>query len=966
MARGTIWFGVGGRLRAGLASLSLLTVAAGAVAFAFYGEFQAAIDDVSQHALPALSAASQLAQQSQTIIANAPAIVVADSQFTRRTVALRIEDQAAGIGEQISRLRALQVDPAMVEQLAQLRERLIANLRELDAGVERRIERERRLQQLYQQLRLRQDQIRDSLSHGLSDTELDSAHEIFDRGRDLLISQFATFAAANHLVVERLRSETARDAARLTESFNQLAPDLKDKIRPLYDDLIHLGGGPDGVFDTQRERFEAIRSVQSALSANRVISDQLIAGVARVLGRVEYDVLGTSRRFATRTAEVRNRLLIIVGVCVVMGGLITVYLNRSVLRRLTQVRTAMMAYLRGEPARIPTEGHDEISEIGRTLDFLVHSISEREVALRDSEDRLARQNLALRQIGALQSAGDPGTSSSWTWSLLVSEAQAALRCARFSIWLELPDRPGTLACAMEKDGEQPPALAPGTTLPLNDAPAYQYALRDDQQMVVDWIEQDDRCLGIRTYIQQFGVTALLHVAVVKEGRLAGMVAAEARGGMRLWTADERSFVESMAHFVETSLIELDRLRNAQRLEASEKRMRQLLEASPVGITIVDTAFRRRLFTNRRALNLGGPRGADDAPFSGRHCFVEDNDFEWMMERLRRAGAITGWEVRQRTATGDTAWVLADLGRFQYQDQQAIIAWHYDITERKQAGIILNAAKEEAERALAELKATQQSLIQAEKMASLGQLVAGVAHEVNTPVGVALSAASQMEEEVRAISAQVAENKMTRKGFEEFLAITGQLARLALTNGQRAADLIQSFKHVAVDQTSGERRRFELGGYLAEVLLSLGPSLRRLPYKVELDCPMAIQLESYPGAISQIVTNLVMNAMTHAFTDRSSGTVTLHATLIDEDVHLVVTDDGRGIPEAARGRIFDPFFTTRRGSGGSGLGLHIVYNLTTATLGGTITVESEPTGGTCFRLRFPQNAPKNPAQRNEAA
>lgn len=261
--------------------------------------------------------------------------------------------------------------------------------------------------------------------------------------------------------------------------------------------------------------------------------------------------------------------------------------------------------------------------------------------------------------------------------------------------------------------------------------------------------------------------------------------------------------------------------------------------------------------------------------------------------------------------------------------------------------------------VADLRRTQAELVQAEKMASLGQLVAGVAHEINTPVGTALTAASHLEERARSFAAVVAGGQIRRSELERFIERAGEVSRLLLSNLERAAGLIREFKQVAVDQTSAERRSFDLGEYLEGVLVSLGPNYRRTPHSVTLRCPDGIVMDSFPGAVSQVVTNLVINALAHAFPEGKAGSVTLLVAPGPEPGRVILdfADDGVGIPPENIGRIFDPFFTTRRGAGGSGLGLHIVYNLVTASLGGQITVDSTPGQGTRFTVILPLVAPE---------
>ena len=264
------------------------------------------------------------------------------------------------------------------------------------------------------------------------------------------------------------------------------------------------------------------------------------------------------------------------------------------------------------------------------------------------------------------------------------------------------------------------------------------------------------------------------------------------------------------------------------------------------------------------------------------------------------------------------------------------------------------AKERADRALEELRRTQADLIQAEKMASLGALVAGVAHEINTPLGNALMGATHLQDRLESIGRLVQEGKLRRSDFADFQETAEELSRLMVLNLRQAGELVQSFKQVAADQTSDERRRFALKPYLEDLATSLSPSWRRAGHSLRVDCPEDIEIDGYPGALAQVLTNLVMNSIIHGYQDGKPGHLLIAASTPSPDlVELVYTDDGKGIPAADLGRVFDPFFTTRRGTGSTGLGLHIVYNLVVNTLGGRVAAESRLGEGVRFTIRFPR-------------
>ncbi len=301
--------------------------------------------------------------------------------------------------------------------------------------------------------------------------------------------------------------------------------------------------------------------------------------------------------------------------------------------------------------------------------------------------------------------------------------------------------------------------------------------------------------------------------------------------------------------------------------------------------------------------------------------------------------------------------LAEAYRRSVREQRRLVKVS-DRLQHQMASLNQELAKRkaEAEEALTQLKQAQETLVQAEKLASLGALVGGVAHEINTPVGIALSCASHLADSTAHIRALFAADDVGVEDFERYMDTAADTTQLILGNCERAAALIRSFKQVAVDRTSSERRRFELGAYIGETLASLSPRVRQAGHKVVISCPPGLIVDSYPGALSQVLTNFVMNSIVHGYDPGQAGLLSI--TVIEPtpgQVRLVYADDGRGIADEHKTRIFDPFFTTRRGAGGTGLGLHIVYNLATGPLEGQLTVDSEAGNGTRFTLTFPRQA-----------
>jgi signal transduction histidine kinase len=239
------------------------------------------------------------------------------------------------------------------------------------------------------------------------------------------------------------------------------------------------------------------------------------------------------------------------------------------------------------------------------------------------------------------------------------------------------------------------------------------------------------------------------------------------------------------------------------------------------------------------------------------------------------------------------------------------------------------------------------------MASLGGLVAGIAHDVNTPLGVGVTAASLLQDRLNQLRKAFEEKNISGSQMETFLNEAQETTRLLMTNLYRASDLIASFKQVAVDQTSEAVRQINLKQYVEEILQSLQPSFKKTSHTVELECPDSLIISCAPGVLAQILTNLMMNSLHHGFEKNSNGRINIQISEVGENIVIAYKDNGKGLAPADLERLFDAFFTTKRGKGGSGLGTHIVYNLVTQALGGTITASSTIGQGLSYEMTFPK-------------
>ena len=409
----------------------------------------------------------------------------------------------------------------------------------------------------------------------------------------------------------------------------------------------------------------------------------------------------------------------------------------------------------------------------------------------------------------------------------------------------------------------------------------------------------------------------------------------------------------------------ERQRAEQALRKSEARFQSLFAMAPVALANVAADGCIIAVNHSWTQLLGYTR--DDIPTLDHWWPLAYPDPEY------RNQAMAAWRAAIEQAVANDSNVEGGEYRVMCKDgmtrilvigatllEQDFIASFFDITERKQVEEELRRHREHLEERVAErtaeLRQAMTHLVQSEKLAALGSLVAGVTHELNTPLGNTRTVASTLGEHLRAFAAAVESGALRRSQVDAFLNRSREAVDLIERNSARAADLIGHFKQVAVDQTSMRRRRFNLRQTVEEMLATLRPLFKHTAHRIELEIPPDLELDSYPGPLEQVLANLVGNSLAHGFTGLDAGVIRICAAARDPGyVQMDYMDNGAGIPEKIINRIFDPFFTTKLGSGGSGLGLYIAYNLVTGVLGGSIEVSSEPGHGVTFTLVLPTAA-----------
>ena len=430
------------------------------------------------------------------------------------------------------------------------------------------------------------------------------------------------------------------------------------------------------------------------------------------------------------------------------------------------------------------------------------------------------------------------------------------------------------------------------------------------------------------------------------------------------------------------LIYIRRLERSQgSLRESEFRFAGLFKNSPVASILVKPDSGRYVEANEAWLGLFGYQREE---IIGRTAlelglWAEPDERKHLVDALERDQFVDKLEVHHKHKEGREIVGLLSGRVFQSGPEPLIVFTLLDVTRQRvveqeirdinqqlEQRVLARTEKlEEANReiaqALASVQSMQAELVRSEKMAALGSLVAGIAHELNTPIGNSVTVGSTLQYQIATLFDAFKQGVVRRSGLQEFLESASHGTEILMRSLSRADQLISSFKRVAVDQSSDLRRKFDLQTVLGEVCLTLEPMYKNTPYQLALEVSSNVEMDSFPGAIGQLITNFVSNSLQHGFEGRSSGQMQLEAHMnANDQVVINFTDDGVGMAEEVRKRVFDPFFTTKLGQGGSGLGMNIAYNIVKEILGGTIGIAATPKTGVQITVVIPTTAPQSQA------
>ena len=680
----------------------------------------------------------------------------------------------------------------------------------------------------------------------------------------------------------------------------------------------------------------ALRAATDAY-ADAIIS---ISGTEGQIGQLDREVLGTEGQMISRVTDLlrdlgdrRGRVLasdfartlahdkwqsILLGLAGVLIGLAAaLFVVRRTVRPLKAIAGAIRALAGGEKnASIPATGvKNEIGDIARAAEVFRRSLVDADAAREAAIRALAEQRLAEESYRKLFEGSVDGIYVTTPAGALLNANPALARIMGY-------DTPEELIRSISDIAD---------TIYVHPEAREQY----------------------RQLMQRDGMVREFEYQVRQ------------RGGAILWLSDSATAVRDESGEViryEGTVRDITDQRRAEEAIAEGRRLLQLvIDTVPAVINVKDRQLHYVLM-NRYMAGIFGIEPADaigrtTTDLMSRYGAqkTDEND-----RRVLAAGRELGfYEEEYLDSSGNLRhWLVNKLPLLDASGEvESIVTVALDIGERKRGEQEMRKAKDAAEAALRNLRETQNSLIEAEKLAALGRLVAGVAHEINNPVGISLTVASSLERKTALFASEVARGELRRSSLNEFLEASRDASSQLVANLNRAAELITSFKQVAADRNYSDQRTFDLGDLTEQVVMSLRPGLRKHHLTLTVDCQPNLTMNSYPGPYGQVLTNLFLNAVAHAFPDGRPGCVDITVRESGQDnVEIIFSDDGCGMSLDVRRRAFDPFFTTRRDQGGTGLGLHIVYSIVTNRLGGRLHLDSEPGRGTRIQIILPRVAP----------
>ena len=969
----------------GLVLIGMLALTQSGIALLAIGRFGSSFNQVANTNLPNLIAASHLAELSQSLVARAPELAAAGSQTQRQGITDRLDDRLAALARALD---GMAIGSGQLRDVQSQRDGLATGLKALDGFVRQRIDADNAFETVMARLpalaaRVRQVADDAVIADGNGQPRPDAAVTAADRpqlvawsaaGLEGITLMLATPAIGTKSRLERVQAEFQSLVARMAGARERLPPALRQKVDVLHDNIAGFGSGAKSIFHARQAQIEAGTAIQTSLKLIEQAMDRFVGSVSVILGASQREIGDRSASF-NRTVSYFTLLIVATSaLCVIAGAAIFAYVRRAVITRLKDVQEYMRAQVEGRQAAISTTGEDEIAEISKATQVFVARIANREAVLhertRDLSAALDQQTATAEVLqGINASPGDlvPVFNTMLDKALHLCEASfGALSRFDGGFFHHLTTRGAVFAEGFSGTAVAP---TPGTAL--------DRLVHGENVVHIEDITAEDAYRAGNSVRRRFadttGARTAIWVALRKDEALVGAFTIF-RQEVRLFSEKQ---VALLQNFAAQAVIAMENARLLEEIQRRQAELRVTFDNMADGVAMFDqelhlAAWNRNFqelldlphefFTARRSftefirfLSARGEYGDIDpeAEIARRRAQFGDH---YSFERTRPDGRVI--EVRHNP-----------------MPEGGFVLIYSDITERKRSETEIREARDAAEEALRELKAAQSSLIQAEKMASLGQLTAGIAHEIKNPLNFVNNFAGLSNDllaELKDIAAPALAtlDDDTRSQLAETIeTLSSNLGKIA-EHGHRADNIVQSMLQHSRGVT-GERREVDINSLVEEALnLAYHGARARDPgfnITLERDFDRALQpIELAPQDITRVFLNLFANGFyaagkrARALASAQAGDDAgfhpmLRITTFDrgEAVEVRVRDNGTGIPPQIRDKLFLPFFTTKPTGEGTGLGLSISYDIVTQQHGGTIEVETEEGEFTEFIVRLPR-------------
>jgi two-component system, NtrC family, sensor kinase len=1013
LANRSVRFGVAFRLLSAFAAITIFAIATSVIALYTFGKYGDGFNRIASSNVPALVAASNLAQRSQALAANAPNLAVADGHFARRAVSEALRGQLQAIAEASEQVKTLAPATEGLDRLIQNQTSLGGQLEKLDALVAEKLETDRVAANLM--LRLRALSVRIQAVGGnllskingeqASRAQIDALDAWISAADQAIVIMLSTSSADTSIRLTRLRTEFEDVRKRSQTASGQLSPAISDEINPLDQTLAQYGSGSPNLFDVRTAQLASASAVRGSLLDTKAAAAQFVASADRIFVDIQRDVRSQSDFFGSLISQYSRLFTILSLLCVAGACGVFLYINRSIVQRLRKLSESMRGSVDGHATTISMSGNDEIADMAKAADFFVTSIEQREQGLRESLQQqtatadvlkiISRSTFDLRLVLDTLVESAVRLCDGYDAVILLREGDSLVFGAHHG-----PIPMDFVKWPLTRNWTAGRAVVDGKPVHVHDLTAAVEEFPDGSAMAAR--------LGHRT---------ILSVPLLRQNEAIGSLTVR-RNEVRPFTSKQ---IELVTTFADQAVIAIENVRLFEEVQARTRELAQsvgeLRALGEVTQAVNSTVDLETVLTTivAKATQLSGTEAGaiyvfDDAKheFQLRATYgLDDTIVAELRDHHFRLGETAISEAAERRVPIQIPDIQADpsatvdvIVRAGFRALLFVPLLGADrivgtlIVRRKQPGEFskstiellqtfaaqsvlaiqnarlfesVEARTRELAKSLEELRTTQDRLVQTEKLASLGQLTAGIAHEIKNPLNFVnnFSAVSvELIDELRqALAGAKLNNKLRVEISDISDTLQGNLDKV-MQHGKRADAIVKNML-LHSRQGSGERRLIDINALVESLNLAYhGARAEKQNFNIMVEQsldPAAGKADLFPQEITRVLLNLISNGVyataKKAQADGQSYKPTLTASTksLGDRVEIKIRDNGTGIPPEIKDKMFNPFFTTKPAGEGTGLGLSISHDIIVKQHGGSIEVDTQPGTFTEFTIVLPRAA-----------